>query len=53
MKWEKIGAVWGASPFFAERVIRHRKRLPREVVEPSYLEILKKKCVEVALVDMV
>lgn len=41
----------GVAPFFPEREIRHCKRLPREGVELSYLEILNN-CVDVMLVDM-
>lgn len=38
--------------FFTERVVKHRNRLYREVVESPSLEVLRR-CVDVAFGDMV
>jgi len=39
--------------FFTERVVRHWNRLPKGAVESPSLKVLKKKCVDVALQNMV
>ncbi|KFR09817.1 hypothetical protein N306_03133, partial [Opisthocomus hoazin] len=48
------GEVWFdiRKNVFTARVVRHRNRLPREVVELPSLEAFKK-CVDMALPDMV
>lgn len=38
--------------FFTKNVVKHRNKLPREVVESPALEVFSR-CVKVALVDMV